>query len=276
MNGLNYQPETTFLTPLVEGLLMALQIGSALETAGYRLFSRTGAILLAAFFALMVGLQALFNTITAITLTRMGFGEATAALPLTLDISLSVAGAGVAVSIVVSLYLSIVSFRTFVAGARDSFPDGAFTRNVPLAMVNVFVGGIVYGLLVLIGSILLLIPGIFAYVVFIFMMPYIVVDDRNFVAALKESYRLTEGDRLTLFGLLLIVVVAAGFLGGIVGLVGMLTLSQSAAQLPTVVLQPLVSLYSTAVIAVAFEQLRESDGAPPSAPNEADTPTSTV
>ncbi|MDS0220012.1 hypothetical protein NDI54_01450 [Haloarcula sp. S1AR25-5A] len=255
---------------------MALQIGSALEAAGYRLFSRTGAILLAAFLALMIGLQALFNTITAITLTRLGFGDATAALPLTLDISLSVAGAGIAVGTVVSLYLTIVSFRTFVAGARDSFPGGAFTRNVPLAMVNVFVGGIVYGLLVLIGSILLLIPGIFAYVAFIFMTPYIIVDDRNFVAALKQSYRLTEGDRLTLFGLLLIVVVAAGFLGGIVGLVGMLALSQSAAQLPTVVLQTLVSLYSTAVIAVAFEQLRESDGVPPSAPNEADTPTSTV
>ncbi len=30
---------------------MALQIGSVLEEAGYRLFSRTGAILLVAFFA---------------------------------------------------------------------------------------------------------------------------------------------------------------------------------------------------------------------------------
>jgi hypothetical protein len=255
---------------------MALQISSALEEAGYRLFSRTGAILLGAFFALMIGLQALFNTIMAITLTRLGLGEATAALPLTLDIPLSVAGAGVAVGSVVSLYLTIVSFRTFVAGARDSFPDGAFTRNVPLAMVNVFVGGIVYGLLVFIGSLLLVIPGIFAYVVFIFMMPYVIVDDRNFVAALKESYQLTEGDRLALFGLLFIVIAAAALVGGIVRLVGALALPQSATQLPTVVIQPLVSLYSTAVIAVAFEQLRSADGTPPSAPSEDDTPTSTV
>ncbi|GGK57038.1 hypothetical protein [Haloarcula sebkhae] len=250
---------------------MALQIGSALEEAGYRLFSRTGGILLAAFLALIVSLQALLNTILATTVTRMGYGEVTAAMPLTFDIPLTVAGAGIAVSSVISLYLTIVSFRTFVAGARTSFPEGAFTRNVPLAMVNVLVGGLVYGLLVFIGSILLIIPGIFAYVVFIFMAPYIIAEDRNFIAALKASYRLTEGDRIALFGLLFIVVVAAGLFGGVIGLLSPLVLSGPASQLPTVVLQPLLSLYSTAVIAVAFEQLRESDGRPPSALSEDDT-----
>lgn len=255
---------------------MALQIGSTLQEAGYRLFSRTGAILLVAFFALLIGFQALFNTLLATTYTRLGYGEIAAALPLTLDISLSVAGVGIGVAFVVSLYLTIVSFRTFVAGAREHFPEGAFTRNVPLAMANVLVGGLVYGLLVFLGSLLLLIPGIFAYVVFIFMVPYVIVDDRNFVAALKQSYRLTEGNRLTLFGLLFIVIAAAALVGGVVGLVGALALPQPAAQLPTVVIQPLVSLYSTAVIAVAFEQLRETDGLPPSAPNEDDTPTTTV
>jgi len=255
---------------------MALQIGSTLQEAGYRLFSRTGAILLGAFFALLIGFQALFNTIVATAYARMGYGEIAAALPLTLDVPLSVAGAGIAVGFVVSLFLTIVSFRTFVAGARESFPEGAFTRNVPLAMVNVFVGGIVYGLLVFIGSLLLLIPGIFAYVAFIFMVPYVIVEDRNFVAALKESYRLTEGDRLALFGLLFIVIAAAALVGGLVGLVGALALPQPAAQLPTVVIQPLVSLYSTAVIAVAFEQLRETDGIPPSAPSEDGKPTTAL
>ena len=255
---------------------MALQIGSTLEEAGYRLFSRTGAILLAALLALLMSLQALVNTILATTYTRLGYGEIAAVLPLTLDIPLSVAGAGIAVGFVVSLYLTIVSFRTFAGDARDSFPAGAFTRNVPLAMVNVFVGGIVYGLLVFFGSLLLLIPGIFAYVAFIFTVPYVIVDDRNFVAALKESYRLTEGDRVGMFVLLFIVVAVGALLGGVVGLVGALALPQPASQLPTVVIQPLVSLYSTAVIAVAFEQLHETDGMPPSAPSEDGTPTTAL
>jgi len=255
---------------------MALQIGSALEEAGYRLFSRTGAILLVAFFALMASFQVLFNSILATTYTRMGYGEIAAALPLTFDIPLTVAGAGIAVTSVVSLYLTVVSFRTFVPGARESFPEGAFTRNVPLALVNVFVGGIVYSLLVFIGSILFLIPGIFAYVVFIFMMPYVIVEDRNFVAALKESYRLTKGDRLALFGLLLIVGAAAAVVGGIIGFIGSLALSGPVSQLPTIVIQPLASLYGTAIIAVAFEQLRTADGRPPSAPSADDTPTTAL
>lgn len=251
---------------------MALQIGSTLEEAGYRLFSRPGAILLGAFLVLLITFQALFNTILATAYTRLGYGAVATALPLTFDIPLAVAGAGIAVAFAVSLYLTILSFRTFVAGARGSFPEGAFTRNVPLAMVNLFVGGIVYGLLVFIGSLLLLVPGIFAYVAFVFMAPSVIVEDRNFVAALRESYRLTEGDRLALFGLLCIVIAAAALVGGIVGLVGALALPGPAAQLPTVVIQPLVSLYSTAVIAVAFERLRETDGLPPSAPSEDGTP----
>lgn len=250
---------------------MALQIGSAIEEAGYRLFSRTGAILLVAFFALMASFQALFNSILATTYARMGYGEIAPALPLTFDIPGTVAGAGIAVSSVVSLYLTIVSFRTFVAGARTSFPEGAFTRNIPLAMVNAFAGGIAYGLLVFIGSILFLIPGIFAYVAFIFMMPYIIIEDRNFIAALKESYQLTEGDRLTLFGLLLIVGAAAAVVGGIIGFVGSLALSGPVSQLPTIIIQPLASLYGSAIIAVAFEQLRTADGRSPSAPSEDDT-----
>jgi len=118
---------------------------------------------------------------------------------------------------------------------------------------------------------LFLIPGIFAYVVFIFMMPYVIVEDRNFVAALKESYRLTKGDRLALFGLLLIVGAAAAVVGGIIGFIGSLALSGPVSQLPTIVIQPLASLYGTAIIAVAFEQLRTADGRPPSAPSEDDT-----
>ncbi len=123
---------------------MALQIGSALEEAGYRLFSRTGAILLVAFFALMASFQVLFNSILATTYTRMGYGEIAAALPLTFDIPLTVAGAGIAVTSVA--HCTPVVPSDSVPGARESFPEGAFARNVPLALVNVFVGGIVYSL----------------------------------------------------------------------------------------------------------------------------------
>lgn len=255
---------------------MALQIGSALSEAGHRLISRTGAILLGAFLVLMLSFQATFNTLLAVAYARMGFEEIGTALPLVLDLPLSVAGAGVALGIVLSMYLSIVAFRTFIAGARDSFPEDAFTRNVPLAMVNLAVGGFVYSLLVFVGSLLLLVPGIFAYVVFIFMAPYIIDEDRNFVSALKASYRLTEGERLTLFGLLLIVVAGSGLLGGVVGFVGAFALPGAVSQVLTIVIQVPVSLYVTAVMAVAFQQLRDADGSSPSSPSGVETPSTTV
>jgi len=255
---------------------MALQISSALSEAGHRLVSRTGAILLGAFLVLMIGFQSMLNTLIAVVYADMGFEEISSALPLVLDLPLSVAGAGVALGTILSAYLSIVAFRTFIAGARDSFPDDAFTRNVPLAMVNLAVGGFVYGLLVFVGSLLLLVPGIFAYVVFIFMAPYIIDEDRNFVSALKASYRLTEGERLPLFGLLVIVVAGAGLVGGVVGFVGALALPGAFSQLLTVLIQIPVSLYVTAVMAVAFQQLRDDDGTAPSSPSGVDTPSTTA
>ncbi|WP_424001327.1 hypothetical protein ACOZ4I_16070 [Haloarcula salina] len=255
---------------------MALQISAALSEAAHRLLSRTGAILLGAFLVLMLGFQAMFNTMVAVVLTDMGYEEVRTALPLVLDLPLAVAGAGITLGILLSAYLSIVAFRTFIAGARDSFPTGAFTRNIPLALVNLAVGGFVYSLLVFVGSLLLLIPGIFAYVVFIFMAPYIVEEDRNFVSALKASYRLTEGERLALFGLILIVVAGAGLVGGVIGFVGGLALSPASSQLLNVVIQVPVSLYVTAVMAVAFQQLRDDEGASPSSPSGVDAPSTTA
>lgn len=255
---------------------MALQISSALSEAGHRLVSRTGAILLGAFLVLMLGFQSMLNTLIAVAYADMGFEELGSALPLVFDVPLAVAGAGVALGTLLSAYLSIVAFRTFIAGARDSFPDDAFTRNVPLALVNLFVGGFVYSLLVFVGSILLLIPGIFAYVVFIFMAPYIIDEDRNFVSALKASYRLTEGDRLLLFALLVIVVAGAGLVGGVVGFVGGFALSLASSQLLNVVIQVPVSLYVTAVMAVAFQQLRDDESPSPSSPSGVDTPSTTA
>jgi len=245
---------------------MALQIGSVLSEAGHRIASRTGAILLGTLIALLLAFQVLLNTAMAAALANTGMSEVATTLPLVLDIPLSAAIGGVLVGFLLSIYHSIVSLRTFVAGDRDRFDPRKLTRNLPLALLNLAVGGFVYGVLVAVGTALLVVPGIFAYVALIFMAPYIVVDDRNFVAALRGSYRLTAGDRLPLFGLLVIVIAGSTIVGGITGFVGGLTLSQTGAQLLTVVVQAPVTLFVTAVLAAAFRQLRDEDrGTPPTA-----------
>jgi len=236
---------------------MALQIGSALREAGHRLLSRTGAILLVVYGVLLLGYQSLMNTLLVAAYARLGLTEVASVLPLALDVPLAVAAAGVALAMLITSYLSLVAVRTFVAGARDRFPDGATTRNVPLGVVNVVAGGVAYSLLILVGSVLLLLPGLIAYVAFLFMLPYIAVEDRNFLDALRASYRLSKGHWLRLGLLVVTVLGAAGLVGGVTGSVSALLLPVAVGQVLVVLVQIPVSLYTLAVIAVVFERLRE-------------------
>lgn len=238
---------------------MSLQIGPALRSGAAKLFSRTGAILLAAYIALMATLLPLSNTMIVRLYEMVGFTEATDAIPLILDVPLSAAVGGYLLGALVSAYLSVVGMRTFVTGDGRQFPSGTFTRNAPLALANAVAGGLVYSLLIFLGTLALVVPGLIAYVAFLFMLPYVAVEDRNFVDALRSSYRLSKGNWLVLFVLVLIVVSVAGLLGGVGGLVSGLLLPPAIGQLALSVVTAPGSLFSLAVIAAAFEQLREED-----------------
>lgn len=252
---------------------MSLHIGRTLRESGSLLLSRTGAILLACYLLFNVANVVVSNAIVAAAYRRVGLGEVAAALPAVFEMPLSVAAGGYLSLLVLGTYLSVVSVRTFVAGARESFPGGALTRNVPRAVLNVFVGGFVYGVAVVLGMVLFVIPGLVAYVAFLFLLPYIAVEDRNFVDALRESYRLSKGNWLTLGVLVLIIVAGSTLSGAVVGLLAGLVVPPGLAQLSFVLVQTPVSLYTVAVIAVAFTQLREgTDGGGPASPTTADTP----
>ena len=70
---------------------MSLQIGPVLRSGGEKLFSRTGAVLLAAYAALTAAILPLSNTMIVRLYERAGLTEATEAIPLVLDVPLSVA-----------------------------------------------------------------------------------------------------------------------------------------------------------------------------------------
>jgi uncharacterized membrane protein len=127
--------------------------------------------------------------------------------------------------------------------------------------LNGFVGGIVLGVLVTIGLVLFILPGVFLYVVFLFLRQEIALQDRNFVDALAESYELTKGNRLTLFGLvaILFVVALAGLVPGFAAtLAGVPTLVATAIGL---LVGPVVALFGIAVTTRAYVQLRDDAAA---------------
>ena len=90
------------------------------------------------------------------------------------------------------------------------------TEILPQALL----GQIIYGFMILVGMILLIIPGIYVAVRFMFL-PYIFVDKKlGWKEALSEASRLTEGRRgdLFLFSLALVLLNLVGVLLLLVGL----------------------------------------------------------
>ncbi|WP_247731452.1 hypothetical protein [Halovivax limisalsi] len=162
------------------------------------------------------------------------------------------------VSGILSLYVAIVAFRTFVSGATDRFPAGAVGHRPLWALVNVFVGYLVFGVLVGIGFVLLIVPGFFLLVSLWFFAVSVAVEDESFVEGLERSWALTSENRLPVFFLGVLVVLTTGVLGWLFAIFGAplgdvprLLVRQFGASVGTVL--------GYATTATAFVQLRESN-----------------
>jgi len=140
------------------------------------------------------------------------------------------AGAGIALLFgFMSLVYSLFIINPVSVGAGYAFLRAA--RNDPLDIRDMFAGFSVYinavlvlflyGLLVGIGLIFLIIPGIFFACKFIFA-PYIVVDKHmNVIEALQESWDMTKGHAFKVFiiGLFSIPIGMIGFMCLIIGVI---------------------------------------------------------
>ncbi|MDS0260928.1 hypothetical protein NDI56_16120 [Haloarcula sp. S1CR25-12] len=180
-----------------------------------------------------------------------------------LDVPLAISAAVAVLSLLLLQVAAIVSIRTFVGGQTDGIPSEYYTRNMVIVVANALVGGFVYGLLVFLGSLLFLVPGIVAYVAFLFTLVYIAVEDDNFVAALRNSWTLTRGHWIPLFGLLLIVFVGFGLVPGILAALVSFVVGAVAGPAMSTLASGLVtlpfSLLVLGILAEAFVQLRGED-----------------
>jgi len=95
------------------------------------------------------------------------------------------------------------------------------------------------------------------------MQIYIVAEGDNFVAAMRKSWRLTEGSRLSLFLLGAVVVGISFGLGAVLGIgtfvVALAGVNQAVLTVTQIVITVPVSLYTLAVLASAFNLLRAND-----------------
>ena len=201
---------------------MSVDIGRAIEEGARRTIARNGLYLVAIAWVLGI-LNGLFgNTMARNVMDQVpgGFGPGMGQPPMgpTLGLSSGVAGL---LSLLVGLVTAVViaaAIRTFVTDDTETLPESRFTRNLGWMLVNLVIGGIVFGIVVAIGFVLLVIPGLFLLVSLIFWNVYVVEEDENFVEAFQSSWALTGGNRIMLFVLGVLVVIISAIVGGVFGI----------------------------------------------------------
>jgi hypothetical protein len=239
---------------------MTLQLGRAISDGIKRILTPTGGILLVVFLALQLLTQASINTAVTSVFSDGPAGEIEAALGMTLPVSGTVA-AGLFVGVVVlsSAYFVVLSRSlTRPIVELSSFPSDLYTRRMGRATLSMFVGGIVVGLAIMVGSVFLFVPGIFLAICFLFFTFAVGVEDRGIIGALKRSWGLSRGNRLKLA----ILVILGGVIGVVSSIVGTIFDIASSAIVGELIVNTINSILFVllyGMIAAAYLQLEGDD-----------------
>jgi hypothetical protein len=157
--------------------------------------------------------------------------------------------------VLVDLVIRIGAIRTFVTGTTDRLDPVHFKRNIGWTVGSLVVGFMIYAVAVGLGSIFLVVPGIYLAVSLYFFEFHIAVEGENFMTAMEKSWSLTDGHRWDLFFLGLVLAIVHG-LGGLVSLGVESHLPGIHASVLSAVITASVGMFALATGADAFRQLR--------------------
>jgi hypothetical protein len=272
---------------------MGLDIGQALREGASRTAGTHGLILAAVFAGIALLTAILLNTLllrvaefgleflqaaspSEMGLTQQQYQEqlqaseevtATLSESLTIGVPLGVAAGAVIVTALLAETVSIVAVRVFATDEAEPISRSLLTENIVLATLNGFVGGIVVLILVFLGLILLIIPGIVLAVLFYFLRQEIAIEDKNFVQAMADSWRLTRGHRIEVFiigAILLVVSQLEQVSAAAVGVV-----STTGGIVAAAAVGGLLSAFGAAVVTRAYVQINDGTDEP-AAPDSED------
>lgn len=239
---------------------MSLRLGRAFVDGIRRVLTRTGGILFVALLSLQLLIQTSINTAVLGALPPEATAQLDGQLGLTLPVPAGVAGALFVLAAVLNaaFFVALARGLTRPIGDLGSFPETLYTRRIGRATLSVIGAGIVAGIGVFVGFVLVILPGIFLAICFLFVPFEIGVGDDRAIAALKRSWARSRGNRLRLA----VLVVLSGVVGAVIGAVGAVFDVASATVVGDVVANLLttilfVGLYG--IIADAYVQLREDD-----------------
>jgi hypothetical protein len=197
----------------------SVSIGRVLERAFIAVRTNPGVIL---------GLALLIGAVPGLIMTylfvQMGLGTPAAITSGAISPSTIIAAALVTslVSVVIAVLVQGALTRATVVaseGGKVSFGDSLSTGlRVVLPLIGL---AIVSGVGIMLGFLLLVVPGVILALMWSVAVPALVVERVGVFEALRRSYALTSGAKWKIFGLALIILVAYWLLSLILGMVGL-------------------------------------------------------
>ena len=194
---------------------MSLRIGDAVGDGVRRAVTYSGGLLMALMFVYQLLIVGSVNRLVTAVLPPEA--QARPELGLVIPVPVAVAAGLVVVGLLFGpvLYLWAARALTRSQSDLDSLPGELLTRRIGRATVSAIGANIVVSIAVLIGFILLIVPGIFLAISFVFVVFAIGVEDEGAIDALRRSWKLASGDRWSLLALVLVVAVVTGVGSGI-------------------------------------------------------------
>jgi hypothetical protein len=230
---------------------MSLNIGDAIS-AGWEKLTTTAGLQLGALYVVAVLLTGIGSqSITATLAPEMSRSTQSA-----LAFPIGVTGGTVLliVGLLLGAVLTVVVLRTVAhdAAELDAIPSGV-TAALPKTVLFLIVAGFIQGILIGIGFVLLVIPGIFVLVSLYFTQVYIAVEGEGPLEALSSSWGLSKGDRLPIFGLVIVLGVI-GVFGTILGEVVSVA-SPLLGSLLSLTVSGFLTIFTSGVLVDAYHQL---------------------
>lgn len=237
---------------------MGLDVRGVIDGGLGRAATRSAAVLVIATFAFGVTFIGALGTILVQAMPAVFAGED--GLAFTLPVSASVAAAVAAVSMLFGHLLFVVATRALTRPHAElsTLPPSLVTRRMGRATLSAIGASTLALIATTIGYLLLVVPGIFLNVSFLFVFFAVGVEDRRAVDALGRSWTLVSGERWHLFGLLLVLAVAHGVVAFVV--TSMFTLVDPVVgDLANLFVDSVAIVAADCIFAEAYLRLREGD-----------------
>jgi len=220
----------------------------------------------------MLGVAFIFGTLPNLIFewTTNRFGTSALSAPVGMPFTTAAVAAGVIVAFgaLISQAALMRATADHRSGRAIGFGEaigGALRVAGPLLLLMIVMTA---GLII--GFMLLVVPGIILSIMWAVAMPALVIERDGVIRALGRSRRLTEGARWKIFGCAVLLTVVLGLLAGITAIIGAILGGVANSpillgKLPSAILQTLTTAYASTVIASLFLELRDWKDGPETA-----------